>query len=148
MLLLPQSGRPVVVESRKKKPFEPLSIKLLEYATPWNVVMKFPELSAACAWALFSALLDCVPIPKIMEPVTDSAPVAAICGRTIAKPLLSCGNEHACAHRFRPPSQGCVRPWLCDGRVWRAGYLGQWRLQLMRHGIDERRSQFLTLPRR
>src|ERR1700752_1334543 len=75
-------------------PFEPLSMNVLEYATPLNVVVKLPNLSVACACAPFSELLDWVPMPNIMDPDTVTAPLASICGKTINRPLLSCGNRY------------------------------------------------------
>jgi hypothetical protein len=57
-----------------------------------KVVVKVPERSVAIANAPFNPLLDCVPIPKIIEPVKAGDPVEITCGRTMDKPLLSWGN--------------------------------------------------------
>src|SRR3954464_12805743 len=73
------------------------------YSCPLKVLVKLPERSVAIATAPFNPLLDCVPMPKIMEPAKGVAPVAITCGRTTDKPLLSWGNIHtgfcSCAAR-------------------------------------------------
>ena len=54
--------------------------------------MKLPVLgSAVKTVALLNELFDCVPIPRISEPVTEGAPAADTAGSSITVPLLSEG---------------------------------------------------------
>src|SRR6185437_143987 len=54
-----------------------------------------PVPSAASTVAVLdSALLDCVPMPKVIVPAAETAPAAGIDGRLMITPLLSCGNSH------------------------------------------------------
>src|SRR5579859_4870285 len=100
MLLFGQSGMLTpnwlarVAESRKKKPLEPLSMKLLSLkVVPWNWTENspFPE-SIGSTVAEPSPLFDCVPMPNIKEPVTVACPESETVGNCRITPLLSDGN--------------------------------------------------------
>src|SRR5215472_10115917 len=83
-------------ESRKKYPFEPLSMKLTSVKfVPWNCTVKFAKVeSTGRTTALPSPLLDCVPIPKIREPDAVVCPASGIAGSCKIVPLLSLANIH------------------------------------------------------
>src|SRR5690348_889958 len=104
-----------VAESRKKKPFEPLSMKLDPwplpdplkslYNVPMNWAAKLPVLgSTGNTAALPKPLLDCVPMPNVRVPVALVCPVSGTAGKLIMTPLLSVVNIHtgfcSCAVRL------------------------------------------------
>src|SRR6266404_982520 len=84
---------PVVAGSRKKMPFEPLSRKLS--VTDWasKRVVNVPFGDSVRTFAPASPLLDCVPIPKIMEPLTPAAPDDGIDGSSMTTPWLLSENR-------------------------------------------------------
>ena len=58
-----------------------------------KVVVKLPALlplsGTSYTWALPNGLFDCVPMPKINEPVTVEEPPSGTEGSSISTPLLS-----------------------------------------------------------
>src|SRR5204863_2269956 len=87
-------GISAVELSRKKSPFEPLSMKLPGYDDPFagNTVISRPEPSTGKTVAPPRPLLDCVPIPNTSVPATVAAPDGATRGSSRMTPLLSTGN--------------------------------------------------------
>src|SRR5581483_6228004 len=81
--------------SVKKKPLDPLSMKLSGRACPLYSVERLPSEASVNTAALPSPLLLCVPIPNTSEPLTDAAPVAPFEFRTMITPLLSVAKNEA-----------------------------------------------------
>ena len=80
---------PVVVESRKNNPLEPLSIKLFDNDWLLKTVVMFPMESTIRTEAPPNPLLDCVPMPKTSDPLVFTAPELEIAGNSRITPLLS-----------------------------------------------------------
>src|SRR3954471_3252905 len=73
----------------KYSAFEPESIKLLPYEVLFKTVVNTPLVGfTRITCALPMALLPCVPMPNISEPVTVRAPPGATEGRSMTTPLL------------------------------------------------------------
>src|SRR4051812_7949524 len=73
-------------------PFEPLSRKPAR-VVPLYVVLKVPDAFAVNTCAEPSWLLDAVPTPNTIRPVTLGTPPSGTSGNVIATPLLSVGNR-------------------------------------------------------
>src|SRR4051812_31031969 len=86
-------GSPEVGESRKKRPFDPESMKLVGYDWPPNMVVKLPAASVVNTRAAPRPLSDCVPMRKISVRVGAAAPPLGTDGSWIITPLLSLANS-------------------------------------------------------
>ena len=75
--------------SLKDRLLVPESMKLPGMLVPLNVVVRSPLASSVRTFALPSALLDCVPMPKTSEPASVAAPVAGTVGNSMMAPFLS-----------------------------------------------------------
>src|SRR5207244_4410468 len=122
-----QSGRPVAVESRKKKPFDPESMKLDPSDWPLKTVVKLPAASVVNTFADPRPLLDCVPIPNVSDPVSDAVPPDATDGSCISTPDACSPASLTSAVRTGPhvkPSWNCAHSTIglpsdadCCGRL-------------------------------
>src|SRR5450631_456671 len=85
-----QAASLVTDELRKKKPFDPLSMKLVYFVPPvGKFVVAIPAVSSGITFALPRPLLARVPIPKTNNPDTEAAPLAGMLGSWMKEPLLS-----------------------------------------------------------
>src|SRR3990167_5682386 len=90
-MLPPQSG--IVAES-KYRPLEPVSIKLLVRLCAPSRVVKCPvEGSVVRTVPDVNWLFDCVPMPKISDPLKVATPGELTAGKSITTPLLSDANR-------------------------------------------------------
>jgi hypothetical protein len=87
-----QSGIGLVGGGVKKRPFEPLSMKLPKEMPP-RLVVNSPNWLTAYVVTAEGALLDWVPIPITRTPLTAGDPPGGTLGSCTITPLLSWGRS-------------------------------------------------------